>query len=253
MLSNFQIKNLKSLHQKKHRIKREQIVLEGHRLVLQSLILGAKIKKVWVTEDYLYSMQGREVKKLLIEKKIVFEKASMESIQRACNSKNSQGIIALAFCPKYEPQIKTPNYSIFFDNISDPGNLGTLLRTANWFGIESIFLSDDCVDVFNSKVVRSGMGAHFYFKEVHVISLDEIVNNSDDLLVIVGDLSGKSIDEFSMPREKKWILVLGSEAHGISSSIESLITHRITISTHENMESLNVVAAGAILLHHFMR
>ena len=119
MLSNFKIKNLKSLHQKKHRIKKGEIVLEGHRLVLQSLILGAKIKKVWVTDDYLYSMPGREVKKLLIKKKIVFEKSSMESIQRACNSKNSQGIIALAFCPKYKPQIKTPNYSIFFDNISD--------------------------------------------------------------------------------------------------------------------------------------
>ena len=253
MLSNSDIKDLKTLQQKKHRDQTKEMILEGHRLIRQSLKLGAEINKVWATEDYLDSTHGDEIGQLLKEKNIKIEKTALKSIQRVSNSQNSQGIIAKSHCPSYEPLIDIPYHSIFLDDISDPGNMGALLRTAHWFGIESVFLSSQCVDVFNPKVIRSGMGSHFYFKQINVISINEILTKDDNLLVIAGDLKGEAIDEFCFQSESKWMLVLGSEAHGISSSIEPYITHRITIPSHEEMESLNVVAAGSILLHHLTR
>ena len=253
MLSNTQIKNLKLLHQKKYRDQKKEIILEGHRLILQSLTIGAIIKKVWATRDYLTSIHSKEIKKILKEKNIIIDKTSAESIQRIGNSQNTQGIIALASYPTFDTVIKIPDFSIFLDNISDPGNMGTLLRTAHWFGIDSVFLSLECVDVFNSKVIRSAMGSHFSFRQLRMISFDEIFSKNNDLTVIAGDLKGVILDEFSIEREKKWIFVLGSEAHGISSSIDPFITHRVTIPRYGNMESLNVVAAESILLYHLTR
>ena len=175
MLSNSDIKDLKTLQQKKYRDQKKEMILEGHRLIRQSLKLGAEIKKVWATEDYLYSMHGNEIRQLLKEKNIKIEKTSIKSIQGVSNSQNSQGIIAKARYPNYEPLIERPHHSIFLDGISDPGNMGSLLRTAHWFGIKSVFLSSQCVDVFNPKVIRSGMGSHFYFKQINVISIRKCV------------------------------------------------------------------------------
>ena len=135
--------------------------------------------------------------------------------------------------------------------MSDPGNMGTILRTAAWFGIKSIFRSPDCVDPFNSKVIRAAMGAHFYFSH-----FDSVLNN--DLLIdlkksgveILGtDMSGYSINSLDLSYPSDWCLVLGNESHGISESIKTYITKTVTIPGIDGMESLNVSVAGGILLN----
>ena len=172
-------------------------------------------------------------------------------ISKISDSLNDQGIIALAPIPVYKKYKNPPQQSIYLDGISDPGNMGTLLRTAAWFGIKSVFFSPECVDPFNSKVVRSAMGAHFYFSHFEVVSEEKILDDyiKSRMEILGSDLKGCSIHTLNLSNIKGWILILGSEANGISKSAYRLITTRVTIPGNEGMESLNVSIAGGILLH----
>ena len=248
MLSNTQIKFFKSLHKKKYRTHYGKILLEGHRLISQAIKFDANIDEIWITDEYKTSEQFKQISKEISDS--VFNLVSKKSINQVSESKNNQGIIALTSLPNYNTIVEIPNKSIYLDKISDPGNMGSLLRTACWFGIQNIFLSLDCVDIFNSKVIRSAMGAHFYFNGINIISFEKL--NFDDLLIIGGDIGGKNLKELLIPKKKKWILILGSEAHGISSSIKPFINHRVSIKGYCEMESLNVVSAGSILLNHLI-
>ena len=172
-------------------------------------------------------------------------------IRQISDSLNDQGVIALAPIPTYNKFKNPPQRSLYLDGISDPGNMGTLLRTAAWFGIKSIFRSPKCVDPFNSKVVRSAMGAHFYFSHFEAISEEKILNDfvKVGIKVLASDMEGTSIHTFNLSDFTGWILVLGNEAHGISESMNRLIKNTITIPGVKGMESLNVSVAGGILLH----
>ena len=252
MLSQSQIKRLKSLHQKKYRQQEEEILLEGHRLILQALIAEADIKQAWMTENYAKSTLGKELTQILTEKNILFETVFQKSIVRVCDSQNNQGIIAVMSLPEYKALKDIPRQSLYFDNISDPGNMGTLLRTAVWFGIDSVFLSPDCVDPLNSKVLRSAMGAHFHFQNLITISPDDLFEKytNTDYAILGSDMNGESLQDLQIDIEKRWILILGNEAHGIHNSLQSYITHSISIPGYSRgMDSLNVAVAGGILLY----
>jgi len=251
LLSQAQSKHLKCLHQKKYRQNKGEILLEGHRLIQQALTAEANIQKTWMTEDYAESTSGKELKKVLADKHIVMEKVSEKSIQKICDSQNSQGVIAVMPHPKFEPMNNIPRCSLYLDDISDPGNLGTLLRTAVWFGIDFVFLSEDCVDPLNSKVLRSAMGAHFHLQGIMTISPEDLFNKfmNADYAVLGSDMNGESLENLHIDLDKGWILILSSEAHGMSTSLRSYITHNISIPGFGGMESLNVAVAGGILLH----
>ena len=225
--------------------------MEGCRLILQALTAGAHIKMVCMTVDYAESISGRELKQMLEEKNILIETASENAIERICDSQNNQGIIAVMPLPEYEPMKDIPRYSLYLDDISDPGNMGTLLRTAAWFGIDSVFLSDGCVDPFNSKVIRSGMGAHFSFKHLLPKSSEWIFKKCMDanISIIGSDKEGDSVDNLPEQVFEKWILIIGSEANGISDSIKTYINYSISVPGFSDMESLNVAVAGGILLY----
>ena len=129
--------------------------------------------------------------------------------------------------------------------------MGTLLRTAAWFGIKSIFLSPKCVDPFNSKVIRSAMGAHFYFSHFEYILNDDLFINLDKhkVEILGSDIKGNSINNLNYKIPKKWCLILGNESHGISKSIQKHITNTVSIPGFTNIESLNVSIAGGILMN----
>ena len=251
MLLQSKIKHLKSLHQKKYRHQAGEILLEGHRLIHQALLTKMVLIKVWMTEDYAKSRLGKKLKQMLRDNNITMETSSEKSIQRVCDSQNSQGVIALMPLPQYGELQDIPKQSLYLDNIADPGNMGTLLRTAAWFGIDSVFLSNCCVDPLNSKVLRSAMGAHFHLKNLITISHNKLFEKfmSSDYTILGADMSGESLQNLKIDLEKRWILILGSEAHGMSDSLRSYITHRISIPGFGGMDSLNVAVAGGILLH----
>ena len=251
MLSIQQIKTLKSLHQKKFRRLEKKILLEGYRLIDQAIIEKTIIEKIYITNKSKSSINGIKLFDKINENNIPFDIIPEKNIKQISDSFNDQGVIAVSPIPKYEKYSTVPKKSIYLDGISDPGNMGTILRTAAWFGIKSIFLSPNCVDPFNSKVVRSAMGAHFYFTELRfVLNDDLLLNLSKEKIEILGtDVKGKSINNLNSISKYGWCLILGNESHGLSESTKKYITTTITIPGYTKIESLNVSVSGGILLN----
>jgi len=246
MLSNSQIKRFRSLHIKKFRLEEKQFLIEGHRLIEEALKAKAQLLKIWCTENYINTHRNFIGELDYLDSK--WEITSKKSIEKVCESRNSQGVIALLPLPR-PAEFNCDNQSVLLlDNISDPGNMGTILRTAEWFGVHDIVLSPNCVDPYNSKVVRSSMGAHFHINQIIQRELVEIILQlkQSGHIIIGADMSGTPLSEFTTPN--KWALVLGNEAHGLSSEIQSLLDDRITIPKSGRIESINVAVAGGVIL-----
>ena len=247
MLSNSKIKFLKSLHSKKFRIKHSQFIIEGHRIIKEAHKANVEFDGIWCSDEY--AKKNKPFLDFVRDTQFNYEITSEKSLSQVCDSKNNQGIIGLIDLPNdKELNINSSNFLIL-DNISDPGNMGTILRTAVWFGIKDVILSSECVDLYNSKVVRSAMGAHFHLNQIIINSLDSVIPKlqKDGFSIIGAELDGTSINKFTVPN--KWALVLGSEAHGISPSIKSLLDESVTILNKDNIESLNVAVATGIILN----
>jgi len=250
MLSNSQIKLFKSLHNKKFRVAKKQFIIEGHRLIEEAFSAKTKFDGIWCTEEY--AKKNSKLLTALKRARNTWETTSTKSLSQVCDSQNNQGIFALLTLPK-RAQFKITNSPfLFLDNISDPGNMGTLLRTSEWFGIKNVIFSPKCVDPYNSKVIRSGMGAHFHLDQIIQKNIIQLIAKlkHEGFTIIGADMDGTSITEFSPPQ--KWALVLGNEAHGLSPHIKSLLDESVTIPQSGNIESLNVAVAGGIILNSFV-
>ena len=247
MISKNKIKYLCSLKQKKFRIQNTSTLLEGLRLIEQAIDFNADIKSIWILKNKLAENQ-KFINKVKL-KNIPLYEINEKELKLISDTKNSQGYIAEVSIHKYLDNFSMNsmiNNVVILDNISDPGNIGTILRTCAWYGVKSIILTSHSSDPFNLKCIRSGMGAHFYFDHLTVLDNKDLKNNLKEynFKVICADLDGKDINSINIP--KKWALILGSEAHGISNEFKDC--EKITINKYGNIESLNVsVAAGIIL------
>ena len=249
MISRTEIKKVRSLNTKKGRDLHNLILIEGKRLVEQIISTKFGFNKIWVTEDFKSSNAS------LINKLDNFsiDFISDEDLKKIKVTQNSSGIIGIIRPPKGNIE-KINQRIIILDGIADPGNLGTILRTANWFGIRNIILSEGCVDQYNPKVIRSAMGAHFSMNIVNAnISAYIKKLQSKGFQIIAADLdTDNSIEDFKLDTNK-WGLVMGSEAHGLSESISDLINDKIKIPQIGKIESLNVSVACGIFLYHISK
>ena len=232
-------KQVKSLHLKKYRSLNNQFIVEGSRSVSSAIDAKAIIDSVFYTLDFSKKNPTLLEKVNRIPSKIV----SSKEIRKLSPSANPSGILATCKIPKFEPFNKNKNI-IFLDNVSDPGNLGTILRTALWFGIDQIGYSSKSIDPYNPKVVRSAMGAHFSISWLGELSLDDIKGYK----ILGADHRGKSIHTINIDNQR-WALIMGSEARGISKSAHSCIDELIGIPKVGEGESLNVGVSMGILLH----
>jgi TrmH family RNA methyltransferase len=250
MLSNSQIKLVKSLHIKKIRVAKKQFIIEGHRLIEEAFRAKTKFDDIWCTEQY--AEKNNELLIALKRAQNTWETTSEKSLSQVCDSRNNQGIIALITLPE-QAQFKIDNSPLLLlDNISDPGNMGTILRTAEWFGVKNVIFSPKCVDPYNSKVIRSAMGAHFHLNQIVQDNLIKTIPKlkNEGFTIIGADMDGIPLNKFSPP--KKWALVLGNEAHGLSPHIKPLLDESVTISKSGNIESLNVAVSSGIILNSFV-
>ena len=253
MISIAKKKYLKSLYNKKFRLIENKALIEGFRVINQALKTGFKFDHIWIDEKL--NNQDKDsilLIKTLTNNNIPFTFEKHKDIKSISDTKNSQGLVALINTKNFFNTEKE-NFSdkiIILDQISDPGNLGTIIRTAAWYGIKTIILSRQSSDIFNSKCLRSAMGGHFYIKNCVYWSYDEIIQfiKTDDYHYYCSSMNGKSI--YSIKKKNKWALVLGSEAHGINQKL--FFGDKLSIPSKDNIESLNVSVASGILLDHLI-
>mgnify|MGYP001409078782 FL=1 len=248
MISKAEIKKIKSLHSKKGRELYNLILIEGKRLIEQVVNSQYNIDKVWMTEDF----QNKNLNINKVLQNIDVNIISNNDIKKISSTKNSSGILGVIRMPISDIK-KIKDKVIILDGISDPGNLGTILRTANWFGINDVVLSEECVDQYNTKVIRSAMGSHFSMNIVKTDILRYIKNlKSKDFQIVAAALdTKKSIGSLEIV-SNKWALLMGSEAHGLSEKVSDLIDSKIRIPQFGIIDSLNVSVACGIFLYHMI-
>ena len=238
MINKKTYKKIKSLKSKRLRYAQERFIVEGLRLLNTILDEGAILEYVVFTKTF-ESKNSEFIEK--INNEILFE-VSEKEMKDLSNTISPSGILAVTKFPIYSKLNSNKNI-VFLDQISDPGNMGTILRTASWFGIEQIVLSSNCIDPYNPKVVAAAMGSHFQLKFLG----EENLNKLDDYIWIGASLDGGKFSH-SKILNKKWVLVMGSEAHGIDNKLKPRLDETFTIPKLGKGESLNVGVAMGIFL-----
>lgn len=239
-LSKNQIKLIKNLEQKKQRIKQKLFVAEGKKVVNELLASSFELEKLFVTAD-LISLFENEACQLIKESEL--KKISL--------LKSPSGVLGVFKIPEIK-EVKTNGLIVALDAVNDPGNLGTIIRLCDWFGIEQLVCSENTVDCYNSKVVQATMGS-LARVNISYLPLEEYLSTSK-LPKYCADMNGKNVYQSKLPKEG--VLVMGNEANGISDAIEKTCTDTIMIPRFGELketESLNVATATAILLSEFKR
>ena len=238
MISKEQIKLIRSLHRKKFRDVNQQFIIEGPKMIAEAIRYAP---------ESIIQIYGTESVAERLPEHVLFEEIDNKALGQISTLKHPQKQVAIC---NYLPNLSTrPAFYIALDTIQDPGNLGTILRLASWFGVEHIIASKETVDCYNPKVVQASMGAIFNVN-IEYIELKEAFENTES--PIYGSLlEGENIYEKQI--SKKGILVMGNEGNGISEELLSFITDPITIPQFGKGESLNVAMAAAVLLSEFSR
>ena len=248
MISKNKIKILRSLSTKKGRSSNKMILLEGKRLIEEALSQKNKIKHIWFTIEF--KNQNKAFINKIKSENINFDIIENKEIKIVTNTIHPQSIIAIS-------EIKNGSLNnikgnvIILDNISDPGNLGTIMRSSAWFGINNIFLSKECVDPYNSKVIRSAMGSHFS-QNIVIDQLEKLINylDSNKYKLFSTDLSSnKNVQNLKINKNEQWGIVFGNEAHGLSKITKEKIKYSVKIPQVGRIESLNVAVACGIFLY----
>ena len=235
MLSKNQQKIIQKLQQKKYRNELGLFVVEGKKGILEFVQAGFKVEAIFATS--LFSEQLNKLPLTLISK---------EELSKISTLKNPDEGVAIFHQPKRKG-ILQEGLILALDNIQDPGNLGTLIRLCDWFGIETLLCSEQTVDCYNPKVVQASMGS-LSRVEVHYLPLAGFLVTCD-LPVYVATLEGENLYTTTFPED--CVIVLGNEANGVSPEVTALANGAITIprfGRRQQAESLNVAMAGAIIM-----
>ena len=240
-MTNNTIKKIQSLKRGKYRKEYNQFFIEGKRLVKSALESGAKMETVYYTDAF--KNENQALIQTIENAGLSFEQIAVKQLEKISFTQSPAGIAAICDFPDIGNPYKNQHKWLYLYEMSDPGNMGTLFRSAAWFGFTHIALSSECVDPFNLKVVRAGMGAHFGLSIHSNIELNQF---ADSHTLIGSDHRGNDLSDFKSP--EKFVLILGSEAHGLSKEIQDIIDQTIAIEKTGFGESLNVGVAGAILM-----
>ena len=238
------IKYYRSLKHQKYRRKHNQFLIEGKRIINEANKNKVELDIVFYTE--FFKKKNPNFFDDLIIRGCHLESISKQKMDKISNTKSPSGIIGVCTFPNKKQLNFIPNKWLYLNSISDPGNLGTLLRTAAWFKINNIALSHNSLDPYNPKSIRAGMGAHFHLTIHSDININIFKKNNYHILG--ADHRGEILTQsFKIP--ERWVLVLGNEAHGISKEINKKLDKVLAIPKPGTGDSLNISIAGAILMH----
>lgn len=247
MISKNQIKQVKALHLKKFRDEEGLFIAEGVKIVSEIIHFRPEmIECLFATEQFLQDNKASlgQVKNL-----VTITDSELERIS-TLQTPNQ----VLSVCKKFPVQNPAidmnKQFTLYLDDIRDPGNLGTILRIADWFGIHEIFVSEKSTDLYNPKTIQAAMGA-FLRVRVHYLSLDKVLNHSK-VPVYGAVLNGENIYKQKL---QNGLIIIGNEANGITEENLQKVSHPITIpaSSMNETESLNAAMATSIICSEFFR
>ena len=247
MLSKNKIKYIRSLELKKNRKEERAFVAEGHKLVGD--LLGHFSCKLLVATRLWMDVHPQVVADEVIE-------VTQEELTRASLQKTPQDVLAIFEQPDYpmNPEVISQSLCLALDDVQDPGNLGTIIRVADWFGIEHIFCSLGTVDVYNPKTIQATMGALARVK-LHYCNLPSLIASLGDVPVYGTFLDGKNI--YGEDLGTYGLIVMGNEGKGVSQEVADMVNKRLYIPNYppqrETSESLNVAMATGIVCAEFRR
>lgn len=236
-LSANQIKSIKRLHQKKYRQANNQFIIEGVKLVQELLESDWECEMLLHTPEY----KGRHHKQSML--------ITDKELQLISGLKTPNQVLAIV--KKKVFALPTSfNKLMILEDIKDPGNLGTIIRTADWFGFDAVICSPETVEVFNQKVLQSTMGSVFHLPVIYSPLPEFLSALKHKCTILVSELNGKPLHSFSM--NKPYALVMGSESHGVSEEVLDMADERIKIPAYGKAESLNVAVAAGVCAYALM-
>jgi len=249
MLSKNKIKNINQLHQKKFRNEFELFIAEGPKVVEEFLHSDIKITEIYGLENWIEKNTS-----LLNERKCTYFQVNEAELARISGLQAPNEVLTVCKQPAFSERdmdIKVDLF-LYLDGISDPGNMGTIIRMAEWFGLKQIFMAKESAEVFSPKVVQSSMGSVARIKSFY-LPLKDLIKLTGKAEVWGAELSGENV--YTVPLPEKCILVIGSESHGITEESKKLLSKSISIPAAKTAktESLNAATATSIILSEIFR
>ena len=239
-ISKNQIKLITSLQQKKYRLKEGFFVVEGIKVVNEFLNSNIELHLLFCTEDVSENYDEYNV-----------ELISEIELKKISVLKSPNKVLGVFKTPEQTSQ-EYKGLKVVLDTINDPGNLGTIIRLCDWFGVKELICSKDTVDCYNTKVVQSTMGS-LTRVEVKYVDLLTYLSNTNQPIYVT-DMEGENVYTATLP--ENGIIIMGNEANGVSNEIKQIVKQKLTIPRFGELqvtESLNVATATAILLNEFRR
>jgi TrmH family RNA methyltransferase len=237
-LSKNEIKVIQSLQRKKGRIQHRMFFAEGIKVVQELIASSFELSSLYVTKECQDCFDS--------EQHTLITEGALKKISAL---KTPSGVLAVFRIADVQ-ELQLDGLVLALDNINDPGNLGTIIRLCDWFGVQQLLCSKDTVDCYNSKVVQATMGS-LSRVQINYVNLKEVLEASPSP-ILVADLDGENLYQTSLP--EKAVLVLGNESNGISAELKGLKDRLLTIPRFgSDTESLNVATAAAVILSEFRR
>lgn len=244
MLTRGEVQLFTSLKHKKFRSSHQLFVVEGEKPVKELLDSKLRVKFVLV-----HSEVANEFKKLCPDG-VRLEITDPKTLEKISTMSTTPAVMAIAEMPQETGDCEVPlqPWNLYLAGIRDPGNLGTIIRLADWYGMKHIYCSEDTVETYNPKTIQAAMGSLFRIK---LIRGD--IPSSANTIVLGADLQGQSVYEYHFHADKKYILLVGSESHGIEEQYRKNIKEFIRIPGNGAAESLNAAMAAGIITDNYFR
>jgi RNA methyltransferase, TrmH family len=253
MITKGKLKFIHSLRKKKVREEEQLFVIEGDKLVKEFLMAKAQVITLIAKPEFIGSLP------LSLKSRInEIEPVSYDELKKISSLKTPHNALAVVRMPGRDTGFSEPvkELSVVLDSVQDPGNLGTIVRAAGWFGIKTIFCSEDCVDIYNPKVIQASMGAILNVNVQYTNIGDLLKHAAEAGISVYGTmLEGEPI--YSRDLGPEGVIVLGNESKGISPGLYPFIQHRVTIPRFNEsvygIDSLNVGMAASVIFSEFAR
>lgn len=245
MLSKAKAKYIKSLQVKKFRKLHHEFLVEGAKSVVELINSDFEISALYLTQNFQNCY-----KDFLSQKAVPFELCTEPELEQAGAFASNNAALAVAKIKSNTPlSVHSDEYGLVLDDVKDPGNLGTLIRIADWYGIQKIICSENTAELYNPKVISSSMGS-FCRVQLYYTNLEDYFANPT-LTVYGALLEGKNVHEVEF--SKGGLILLGNESQGINDNLKKFIHKAISIPSYGGAESLNVAVAGAVICDNMRR